>query len=207
MIVPKPRQIFFVMAFAVAGVVFGTGAARGDIYVKKDAQGVFHFTNVPSGPGYRAVMRERVGRIGSVSPSQFEQLIRSAARQYDVDPSLVRAVIKVESDFDARARSTKGAEGLMQLMPDTVRLHQVNNVYDPQENIHGGVKHLRLLLDRYQGDLPLTLAAYNAGIQAVDKHGGIPPFPETKEYVRRVLDYLRRYQGAGTPVVREELLR
>jgi soluble lytic murein transglycosylase-like protein len=92
----------------------------------------------------------------------------------------------------------------MQLMPDTARLHNVGNAYDPEENIEGGVRHLRLLLDRYQGDVPLTLAAYNAGIQAVEKYRGIPPFSETKEYVRRVLDYLQRYSKNGQIVVSQD---
>jgi soluble lytic murein transglycosylase-like protein len=106
-------------------------------------------------------------------------------------------VVKVESDFNEAARSNKGAQGLMQLMPDTARLHNVGNAYDPEENIEGGVQHLRLLLDRYQGDVPLTLAAYNAGVKAVEKHRGIPPYSETKEYVRRVLNYHQRYSKNG----------
>ena len=105
------------------------------------------------------------------------------------------------------ARSPKGAQGLMQLMPDTARLYKVSNVYDPDENIDGGVRHLRLLLDRYQGDLRLTLAGYNAGIQAVEKYGGVPPYPETREYIRRVLDYHQRYRGSGAISIREEISR
>ena len=171
--------------------------AQGDIYAYKDPQGVLHFSNVPTHSGYRAVIRERRSDRTSV-PGHFEETIRSAANRYGVDPDLVRAVIKVESDFNSWARSHKGAQGLMQLMPETARLHKISNVYDPDENIDAGVRHLRLLLDRYQGDLELALAGYNAGMKAVEKYGGIPPYPETKEYIRRVLDYHRRYRRNGT---------
>lgn len=183
--------------------------AGADIYVQRDSQGVLHFTNVPSQPGFRPVIREWGSGSGfsRLAPGRIEEIIRSASNRYGVDPHLVRAVIKAESDFNARARSPKGAQGLMQLMPETARLHNVADVYDPDENIDGGVRHLRLLLDRYRGDLPLTLAGYNAGIQAVEKYGGIPPFPETREYVRRVLEYHRRYQGNGTILIKEELAR
>jgi soluble lytic murein transglycosylase-like protein len=134
-------------------------------------------------------------------------MIRSASDRYGVDPHLVRAVIKVESDFNTQARSHKGAQGLMQLMPETAQLHRIHNVYDPGENIDGGVRHLRLLLDRYQGDLNLTLAAYNAGVKAVERHRGIPPFTETREYVRRVLNYFDRYRGSATIPIRQQASR
>ncbi|HEY2989236.1 MAG TPA: lytic transglycosylase domain-containing protein, partial [Candidatus Binatia bacterium] len=140
----------------------------------------------------------------SGDPARFDGLISSSSQRYGVDSALVRAVVKVESDFNEAARSHKGAQGLMQLMPDTARLHNVANAYDPEENIDGGVRHLRLLLDRYQGNLQLTLAAYNAGIQAVDKYRGIPPYSETKEYVRRVLSYHQRYLKNGTVAVSED---
>ncbi len=161
---------------------------------------MLHFTNVPAHSGYRAVIRERGKEAPSAPillPAGFEETIRSTSERYGVDPSLVQAVMKVESDFNSSARSQKGAQGLMQLMPETARLHNVNNPYDPYENLEGGVRHLKLLLDRFQGDLELSLAAYNAGIKAVEKHRGIPPFPETKEYIRRVLAYFQRYHGNG----------
>jgi soluble lytic murein transglycosylase-like protein len=113
---------------------------------------------------------------------------RSAARE-GVDPQLVRAVIQVESAYQPKARSRKGAAGLMQLMPDTARRYRVANPYDPDSNIAAGIKHLKMLLDRY-AQLPLALAAYNAGEAAVDRFGGIPPFPETQNYVRQILGLL-----------------
>lgn len=187
------------------GFVLPRNDARGDIYVYKDGQGVLNFTNAPTSSRYRALIKER-GRHSSFSamvPGAFEQMIRSASDRHGVDAHLVRAVIKVESDFNTQARSHKGAQGLMQLMPETAQLHRVYNVYDPDQNIDGGVRHLRLLLDRYQGDVNLTLAAYNAGVKAVERHRGIPPFAETREYVRRVLGYLDRYRGASTIAIRE----
>jgi soluble lytic murein transglycosylase-like protein len=139
-----------------------------------------------------------------VDPSQFDALIQNSSERYGVDPALVRAVVKAESNFNQSARSPKGAQGLMQLMPDTARLYNIVNAYDPTENIEGGVQHLRLLLDRYRGDLRLALAAYNAGIQAVEKYGGIPPFAETREYVKRVLNFHERYsQNSQLAVVQQ----
>lgn len=118
-------------------------------------------------------------------PAQFETLIATAAAAHAVDPNLVRAVIEVESAYRPRARSHKGAMGLMQLMPATAREYGVRNAYDPAENINAGVKHLRSLLDRF--DVRLALAAYNAGAGAVQRFGGIPPYRETREYVQKVL--------------------
>lgn len=195
-----PAALFLLFVLWIAA------EARADIYVLKDSNGILHFTNVPSQSGYKPVMRDW-SNGSRLAPGRLEEIIRSASNRYAVDPDLVRAVIKAESDFNTAARSPKGAQGLMQLMPDTARLHKVNNVYDPDENIDGGVRHLRLLLDRYQGNLRLTLAGYNAGIQAVEKYGGVPPYPETREYIRRVLDYHQRYRGSGAISIREEISR
>jgi len=171
--------------------------ASADVFVYKDKQGVLTFTNVPNHSGYRRVLREPTGQpnAGPMVNGSYEELIRWASERYNVDADLIRAVIKAESDFKSNARSQKGAMGLMQLMPDTARLHSVSDAYDPGENVDGGVRHLKMLLERYQGDIELSLAAYNAGSGAVDKHGGIPPFAETKEYIKRVLRYYDSYRG------------
>jgi len=197
------RAVFLTILLAL----LPAGEAAADIYVYKDSQGVLHFTNAPTHPGYRPIIRESARRLASLVPDQLEEIIRATSDRHGVDPDLIRAVIKVESDFDPYARSRKGALGLMQLMPETARLHNVNNVYDPDENIDGGVRHLRLLLDRYQGNLSLVLAAYNAGIKAVERYAGIPPFGETRQYVRRVLDYLERYRRNGTASIKEQIRR
>jgi soluble lytic murein transglycosylase-like protein len=162
----------------------------------RDQNGVINFTNVPTHGGYRRVMREGGHAPTGVSLSGgYDEVIRSASDRHSIDADLVRAVIKAESDFNSNARSSKGAMGLMQLMPDTARLHNVLNAYDPVDNIEGGVRHLRMLLERFQGDLRLSLAAYNAGSGAVEKFGGIPPYAETREYVRRVLRFYDVFRG------------
>ncbi len=176
--------------------------ARAAIYQCIDPDGMVLFTDSPTRTGCRLLIGREPERpaaapavaSNSADVSRFDDLIVSSAERYGVDPALVRAVVKAESGFDETALSRKGAQGLMQLMPGTARLHNVANAYNAEQNIEGGVKHLRLLLDRYQGDLQLTLAAYNAGIQAVEKYRGIPPFSETREYVRRVLDFHQHYR-------------
>jgi soluble lytic murein transglycosylase-like protein len=181
--------------------------AFADVYVYKDSNGVLTFSNVPNHTGYRRVLREKNGpvSINSLVNGSYDDLILTASGRYNIDAHLIRAVIKAESDFNSNARSHKGAMGLMQLMPDTARLHNVSDAYDPGANVEGGVRHLRMLLDRYQGDVELSLAAYNAGSAAVEKHGGIPPFVETRDYVRRVLRFYDSYRSSGVPVIRQAL--
>jgi soluble lytic murein transglycosylase-like protein len=192
------RTLIFVSAFSMFAAL--AQPVQADVYMYKDKDGVLTFTNVPNHTGYKRILREAgaprsVG--GSVTNAGFDELIRSASDRYNIDPDLIRAIIKTESDFNINARSNKGAMGLMQLMPDTARLHNVSDAYDPNENVEGGVRHLRMLLERYQGNLELSLAAYNAGAGAVEKHGGIPPFNETREYVRKVLRFYDAFRGTG----------
>lgn len=175
---------------------------RADVYVYKDKHGVLNFTNVPTHGGFRRVIRGTKPASATVSNfTAFDEFIVSASNRHSIDADLIRAVIKAESDFNSHARSHKGAMGLMQLMPDTARLHNVLDAYNPSDNIEGGVRHLRLLLSRYRGDVELSLAAYNAGINAVERHGGIPPYPETREYVRRVLRFYDGYRGNGAQLI------
>ncbi len=120
------------------------------------------------------------------------------ARRQNLDPGLVRAVIRVESDFDARAVSSRGARGLMQLMPSTARQLGVHNVFDPVQNVRGGTEYLRRMIDRFDGNLELGLASYNAGPGAVDRYGGVPPFRETTRYIHKVLRAYRGETGGST---------
>jgi soluble lytic murein transglycosylase-like protein len=135
------------------------------------------------------------GRL--VTSAEVEKAIKDAAQRHEVDPNLVRAIIQIESGFNTHAVSRKGALGLMQLMPSTARKLKVNNPFDPAQNVDAGVRHLRGLLDNYKGDIPLTLAAYNAGEGAVARNGNnIPPFAETREYVRRITNLYGNSQKA-----------
>lgn len=122
---------------------------------------------------------------------RYSGIVRSAAQRYKVDPNLIRAIIIQESGGDPQAISHKGAKGLMQLMPQTAREMGVKDVFDPEENIFAGTKYFRKLLDKFKGDLILSLAAYNAGPGAVERYGGIPPFKETRDFVKRVLEIYR----------------
>lgn len=145
---------------------------------------------------FQAVLDQAVGTVSSlssVSPSAYDSMITNAARRYQLAPELIKAVMKAESGFNPSALSSAGAQGLMQLMPETAQALGVNNVWDPQENINGGAKYLRQMLDRYDGSLPLALAAYNAGPGNVDAYEGIPPFTETQNYVKRVIQYYSDY--------------
>ncbi len=135
-------------------------------------------------------------RLGDTrpDPSQFDGIIREASQKWNVDESLIRAVIKQESGFDPKATSWCGAQGMMQLMPETASGLGVKDAYDPQQNIMGGARYLRSLLDRFDGNISKALAGYNAGPGAVEKHGGIPPYEETQHYVANVLEFYRRYK-------------
>ena len=171
--------------------------ANDTIYSFVDEKGVVHFSNAPTDPRYKkVVLVERpVTRLKPTPPTKVvHQVITKTSEQHRVDPNLVRAVIKAESSFDSGAVSRKGAVGLMQLMPDTISSLKIANPYDPEENIAGGVRHLRYLLDRFKGNVPLALAAYNAGETRVSRDNRIPRIGETREYVRRVLRFYKDYR-------------
>ena len=178
--------------FAALAVVLLPARLFADIYVYTDDDGVIHFTNVPTSGRFEWVAPERGGPAPALS--SFNEIIVRAAGRYGVDPALVKAVIKAESDFDPEAVSPAGAVGLMQLMPETARVVGVRDLRDPAQNIYGGVRHLSRLLRVFDGDTVLALAAYNAGENAVRRYGGLPPFRETREYVRRVLRWRDHYR-------------
>ncbi len=173
-----------------------------EIFMYRAPDGSVHFSNAPAKAGYKRYPRQF--GFGSGAPmrvvdrphhSSFDSIINDVAGRRGVDPALVKAVIRAESGFVPTARSPKGALGLMQLMPATARMHKVWHAFDPSQNIEGGVKHLRMLLDKYRGNVRLALAAYNAGHGAVEKYGGVPPYKETVEYIQRVTSYQRHYRA------------
>ena len=131
----------------------------------------------------------------SAAPAQIDGLVQSNAATFGVDPNLIRAVIANESNFNPNATSNAGAQGLMQLMPETAASLGVTNSYDPEQNVWGGTRYLRNMLDRFGGDLPKAIAAYNAGPEAVERYGGIPPYPETQAYVNNVLGTYQPYKN------------
>jgi len=184
----------------------GLSPAWADIYRHVDANGVVHFTNAPQytdRPGkqswsfYRKEMRSPPTATAGPAVHAYRDIIREYARAYRLEEALVKAVIKAESNYNPQSLSSKGAQGLMQLIPETARLMNVNDPFDPAENIRGGSNYLRLMLDQFSGNLDLALAAYNAGPNAVQRHGGIPPYTETRQYVQRVRQYLDQYRHNG----------
>ena len=196
-----------IVAVTLVGVVCAVPAGA-EMFRLTAPDGTVHFTNAPTDPRY-----QRMGiasgteagflRLPEGDTAPYLQEIRDAAERYGVPLKLVSAVIRAESGFNPRAVSRKGAQGLMQLMPTTAATLGVRNSFDPRQNIDGGVRHLRGLIDRFTNNLPFALAAYNAGEKAVVQYGGIPPYPETQDYVTKVLYfYGGPVEGGTTPPTR-----
>lgn len=203
----------------VAAASLVCSAATADIYSYTDTEGVVHFTNIPKADGrYHLYIRGNGGHAGGVTGfaaggsgyrssdrdpsrySRYDEWIHEASALYQIPEQLVRAVIRCESDYDPRAVSVSGARGLMQLMPDTAERMQVRDIDDPRENIFGGVRLLRVLANTFNGDLQLTIAAYNAGDGAVMRYGGIPPYEQTRNYVAAVTKFYKRYRSISDAV-------
>jgi len=169
-----------------------------DIYRYVDKDGVVHFTNTQCDAECELYLREappetpRAGR-GGVSQAWMEEYVERFSRAHKLSPALVKAIIKAESNGERFAVSPKGAQGMMQLMPFTSKRMKVSDPFDPVENIEGGVKYIKELMGTFRGNLVHTVAAYNAGPEAVRKYGGVPPYKETRQYVKRVLDFYRQY--------------
>jgi len=173
----------------------GISPVYADIYRYVDADGKIHFTDTPTHGRFSMYLKER--RPAGAQTSSYRDLIKRHAGSFRLEEALVKAVIKAESNYQPRVVSHKGAQGLMQLIPETARDLRVNNPFDPSENIRGGSEYLRRMLDLFNNDLELALAAYNAGPGAVQRYGGIPPYTETRNYVQRVKRYLDHYRQAG----------
>ena len=187
------REIPRFAVFVLAALTWAPAAASAQIYAWRDASGTLVLSDrelntptkiyeVPGAPSYRTTTAD----ARPASGPRFDDIVVAHAQRHALRPELVRAVIQVESGYNPMATSPKGAMGLMQLMPATARELGVRNPYDPEDNIRGGTRYLRLLLDRYDGNEQLALAAYNAGSGAVDRYSGVPPYRETRDYVRKV---------------------
>jgi len=205
---PDRRNRIAVLLFHIilpVSLLFQAPSAEADIYKYVDNEGVEHYTDTPTSRKFKIFMRDlkkdkklRTNfkfAAAYRNKEEFEPIIKSLASEYGVDISLVKAVIHAESGYNPNAVSPKGAQGLMQLMPRTAQGLKVSNSFDPKENIRGGVRYLRFLLDTFKGDVSLALAAYNAGLNRVSQYGGIPPYQETRDYVSRVLSYQKSYQS------------
>jgi soluble lytic murein transglycosylase-like protein len=193
-----PSSLMRITAW-VLGALLMAGAAEAEVrfVINRDGSKVIYNVGRPSGRGadlnWYASKHDR--------RSRFDPIIERYAQQYGVSATLIRAVIQVESDFNPAVVSNKGARGLMQLMPATARRFGVTEVHDPEQNIHGGVQYLAYLQRLFNGDMSRVLAGYNAGENAVIRHGGIPPYAETTEYVRRAMTvYYGRPYGRGAIV-------
>lgn len=184
------------------------GTAHADIYKHVDKDGVISFSNARNSPG-KLYLKNPPPKAAPAQPfmpsdtsperfHRYDTFIQQAAALYQIPEALIRAVIKVESNYDPRAISTANARGLMQLIPETAERMMVRDIHDPRQNIFGGVRYLRILANLFNGDLQLTIAAYNAGENAVIRFGGVPPFEETQNYVVKVMGYYRHYRAGGS---------
>lgn len=205
-IVLKIALVYFIFLFFIIPL-----KSQADIYMFVSPDGVKHFADRPEGPGWKLryidpSSNQRTWKKSSGGETdRYDNLIVEVANNHRVDPALVRAVIKIESNFNPTAVSSKGARGLMQLIPSTASDLGVRNSFNPRENIKGGTKYLRYLLDEFRGKPTLALAAYNCGRERVLQYGGIPPIKETRDYVPKVMEQWRYYKRHWTPPKNEIL--
>jgi soluble lytic murein transglycosylase len=181
-------------ALGVVIILFIIDVSSGDIYRYRDKNGVWHFTNIKNDKRYKLYIRTSLKKPADYI-REYSTIINQASRRFGIESSLIKAVIKAESDFDYKAVSRKGARGLMQLMPKTMDQMEVKDPFNPEENIFGGTRYLSLLLERFNNDKKLALAAYNAGPERVEEYQGVPPFPETKSFISKVLNYYFKYKS------------
>jgi len=193
--------VTLILLFCPFFLVFPSSAG---IYKYVDEKGVIHFTNCPRDPKFKLYIRESKEDVGDENQSssvsyikdsnQFDSLISELSKKYQLDFALIKAIIRAESGFNPTAVSRKGAKGLMQLMPDTALRMNVSNIFNPRENMDGGVRYFKYLLSLFNNDLRLSLAAYNAGENVVGELRSIPPYRETIDYVKRVMSYYQSYK-------------
>ena len=182
-----------IVAVVVVAAMSSSVLADAQVYEYVSPSGAVNLTNVPTDIRFKE-LKPSVRYHRAVSDVELEQAVARAAHQHRISPALLLAIMKAESDFNPMVISKAGAVGLMQLIPETAIRHGVRNLYDTEDNIGGGAKHLRYLLDRFHGKIRLALAAYNAGERKVDLFGKIPPYKETQLYVKKVMGYYREYR-------------
>ena len=184
------------LPWAFLGVMLASSPSQADVYRFKDSSGVWHFSDTRSDPRYHLYIKTK-GLSGKQYLKKYDGIIQKAAKQFGVEVTLIKAIIKAESSFDPNAVSKSGAQGLMQLMPDTADDMKVGDPFDPEENILGGTRYLSLLLKRFNQDKRLAVAAYNVGPTTVENHDAVPPIPQTRQFVDRVMRFYREFEERG----------
>lgn len=187
-------KITVYIAVIIVVFSFTCSPAFADIYRYKDENGVWHFTNIQRDKRYRLYLKTSTKKSSDYI-KDYGAIIEQASKRFNVESSLIKAIIKAESDFDHNAVSKKGARGLMQLMPKTADDMEVYDPHNPEENIFGGARYLSILLERFNHDKRLAIAAYNAGPESVEAHNGVPPFPETEAFIAKVFKYFQQFQS------------
>ncbi len=201
------RTSFAVALATLLVMLISQAAAASSLYVCRDERGKKFYSNMPESGRCQSMSTPKLGSMSlpgswpgysrtSYKNVRYHNHIDYWSKRYNIDPNLIKAIIRAESGFDRYAVSKKGAQGLMQLMPATAREMQVSDPFNPEQNIAGGVRYLRKLLKMFNGDVVLSLAAYNAGPGQVRRAGGVPGITETKRYIKRVLSYYERYAKA-----------
>lgn len=190
-------KYFFITIFCTTLFIFTSIlCGHADIYSYIDSDGVLHFTNVPTSSNYKFYLSENPSKVSSkYLTSKYDHFISEASIKYGVSFPLLKALIKVESNFDPKAVSKAGAMGLMQIMPENFDALKITNPFNPRENILGGTLYLKQLMIRFEGKLPLVLAAYNAGPNRVARYKKIPPIKETKNYVKKIMESFYLYKN------------
>ncbi|MBF0111416.1 MAG: lytic transglycosylase domain-containing protein [Desulfamplus sp.] len=202
-------NLFLILTFSIIPILISPELSLADIYTYTDKKGVKHFTNVPNSDKYKLFIPEGTGRLyfnkkggyylrtstRAINSKAFDPIIEKASVKYGLDRALIKAVISAESAFNAQAVSPKGAKGLMQIMPENYTALNISDPFHPYQNIMGGTKYLKQMLQVNNGRLRLALAAYNAGPEAVRKYEGIPPYNETINYVSKVISLYNQYKN------------
>jgi len=189
------RKGFLIGILVLTAILLASTPVSADIYMFVDKNGVRHFTNAPTSSKFHLFIKGKKSRQKSpLNKKCYDPLIKKAAQKFNVDFSLIKAVIEVESAYNPRAVSPKGAQGLMQIMPSNFKALKLSDPFEPSQNIMAGTRYLNKMIHQYKGNIKHALAAYNAGPGNVDKYKGIPPFQETRNYVQRVMALHRIYR-------------